>query len=480
MTNEEYSTEVKIAKKERKYAIFWYLTIVFIFFLSVSKAEAAPVFTISSAGVVTADSGQGFRFDSALFKTAVSGASVAEITNTPDVVGVNLVAAGGTTDGTYIWVFCTTYCYNGATATTYGYGSITLTRSGGVWTYVSDTGFGPAVTCLAGTSCFTTVTPSNGTTTATSSQSVGFTATIDTSDAHVDGKFRFTIRENAFGQLACAFCGLAPGNNNGGTVLDITLNNAIAGDYSYSTTTSFSRIGKYYLKVTWTIPRWNFLGVSFGSKEVVATSTEFNVVVGANTFENSYSELIDKVNEALASSTASVMDSCTPLSGNFNVGTCLIGLIVPPEAAIADSITILRSQAPWGYVFRFIDILGGNATTSTTTLPVIAYTFGTTSIFYQAGIEDISLDPFGTLLEADSIVNAKSDQTEQKTIWEIMNPIIYIIVYMALLFMIIRDLTGTNDYTTTEYGSETVTESKILENGERKTFTHGITKRRKL
>jgi len=69
-------------------------------------------------------------------------------------------------------------------------------------------------------------------------------------------------------------------------------------------------------------------------------------------------------------------------------------------------------------------------------------------------------------------------------IWDIMQPLVYIIVYLTLLFVIIRRLTGlswgSGDYTTTETASETVSTSAKLPDGARKSFTHSITKRRKL
>jgi len=145
----------------------------------------------------------------------------------------------------------------------------------------------------------------------------------------------------------------------------------------------------------------------------------------------------------LASTTASLANVCLPFTGGFNIGDCLTLLIYPGDEVVSQQFAILRNYPPWGYGFRLYDLFSGNATTSTTTMPVLSYTAGTSSMLY-VGNGTYTFDPFGTLLESGSIVNAVSDQVEPKTVWEILEPVIKLIVYLMLGFIILNDLLKLN------------------------------------
>lgn len=281
------------------------------------------------------------------------------------------------------------------------------------------------------TRIITTVPEHASTTATTTSKSVGFTANIASGDYVSDGYFNFYIRRDGISQ----FAGPAMAGENGNI---ITKNpDAVSGFNTFSTTTALSVIGKHTLHVEYRKPK-TFIGIPFGYEIITATTTSFTVGQ-LNPFEQFQEDTASDLSDLIASSTASVADSCTPLSGSFGVGACLYALIVPTGSQMSDNIIVLRAIPPWGYVFRTYDILAGNATTSTSTMPTISYTTGTTSFI---GATTFDFDPFGTLLDAGSIVNTPSDQEEQKTVWEIMEGVINLIVYLSLIFMIIRDLTG--------------------------------------
>jgi hypothetical protein len=230
--------------------------------------------------------------------------------------------------------------------------------------------------------------------------------------------------------------------------------------------------GVYNLQqnVTFTGPgRWDMLAeiqqisqpwYYFGLKSVYTTivSTSSYLVIGYKTPMDHVQEQVASSTAAinrltqqgigaiLASTTASLKSACNIISTGFSIGDCLTLIVWPGDSAISDDFEIVKELPPWGYVFRFIDIL--NATTSSTTLPTIAYTFASSSPL--AGI-DIHFDPFGSIAQAGTLINQMtSDRTDHQTVWQIMMPIVNIFVYLVLAFMIIHDLTGIHKHASSE------------------------------
>lgn len=201
----------------------------------------------------------------------------------------------------------------------------------------------------------------------------------------------------------------------------------------------FSREGKY----TWelSICRWEGIWIFRTCSDIlVASSTEFWVgSASSSPYYNAQVSLQDHLDQLFASTTYEIYDSCKIFTSG-NIVDCFLGLIYPGSDIIAEDFLLIKQVPPWGYAFRFYDILTGNATTSTSTLPSISYTFSTSSPLY-VGDGTLTFDPFDTLLDASSIVNATSDQVVQKSLWTIMSPIIALIVYLMLGFIIIKDLT---------------------------------------
>lgn len=215
------------------------------------------------------------------------------------------------------------------------------------------------------------------------------------------------------------------------------------GDNTISTTTlpiPFTEYGASRITYTVVKPAGCVFGYCFWSSTLMSTSTVFGF--GTTTLADLILAQSNGTWAGVLSSTGTttvdVISSCNPLSSSFTIVVCLSSLIVPSSEVLEADFKDFQKIPPWGYAFRFYDIL---KLSSTTTMPSISYTFGTTSPLL-ASIGTITFDPFGTLTQAGSIVNTKSDQFSQKTLWDIMEPIIYIIVYLMLFFMILHDLTG--------------------------------------
>lgn len=163
------------------------------------------------------------------------------------------------------------------------------------------------------------------------------------------------------------------------------------------------------------------------------------------------SKIINKgIGAALASSTIALADVCSPIATstnlfgltynvNFDPVGCGVMLVIPSERDIEYDLNTLKSLAPWGYVFRVYDIM--TATTSTTTLPVISYTFATSSPFYSVGA--ITFDINSYLAQSASLINEmKSDRAQPLTVWDILMPIVKTVVYLILFFKIVSDIMG--------------------------------------
>ncbi len=183
----------------------------------------------------------------------------------------------------------------------------------------------------------------------------------------------------------------------------------------------------------------NFLGPFIS----LATTTYFTV--GSTTHAGNLRQFVASTTDAFRFSTSTnaytiVNQSCNPISSGFDVALCIYSIVAPPQEILRTDIEDIKNQfatlAPWGYITRFVTIF---TDTATTTLPSIDYSFATTSPL--AGY-DIHLDPFATLASSTSIINAVSDQSQPKTIWAIINPVANIIVYLMLILMIVKDLTG--------------------------------------
>lgn len=173
------------------------------------------------------------------------------------------------------------------------------------------------------------------------------------------------------------------------------------------------------------------------------TSQFHQFIVGQGTFlGNFFQGAINEIDEGLASTTISFGDTCSPLSYNFSMSLCVLGLILPSTEALNTQITNMRNQAPIGWGFRLYDILNGTATSSaTTSLPTITYNFGSTSPFVDSGFTGIEFDPFGAMEDLNNIASTtKSDQTNQKNIRQIMETTVELIVYLSLGFLIMRKI----------------------------------------
>lgn len=306
---------------------------------------------------------------------------------------------------------------------------------------------------------FISLTPPNASTTATTTN-LGADVFANNNDFPQPGRLHISaIQDGAF---ACENSGAVidaiqncSGENSPASPFTIdfyaTADQLLAGEYDLSTTTTFTGGGKWNIEYDIQVGSrpWYFLGLVQTFSTIISTTTQITIgqlspidVVRAN-IASSTARVTNLTNGGigaiLGSTTASLAGACVPVSFSFNVGDCLTLLIYPGDQAIGDDFTIIKELPPWGYVFRFIDII--NSPISSSSLPVIDYTFATSSPMSVIG--DIQFDPFGSIAQSGALIDSMvSDRANPENVWQIFQPVIQIIVYLTLFGMILHDLTG--------------------------------------
>ncbi len=223
----------------------------------------------------------------------------------------------------------------------------------------------------------------------------------------------------------------------------------ISGEYNLSTSTTLPAGGNWTAK--YEIQKFfggYIFGLFSGYQTVVSTTTLFTVgapsaidIEIGNIASSSNAQTKGSaagIGNILASTTAQLSTVCDIISGSFSLGDCLTLAILPDKSALGDDLLTIERLPPWGYAFRFIDIL--NLPVASSSLPTISYNFSSTSP--MAAVGTITFDPFGLIASSSSFLNsAVSDTSGQaENVWQIMNPIVTIIVYLALFYEIMFEL----------------------------------------
>lgn len=220
--------------------------------------------------------------------------------------------------------------------------------------------------------------------------------------------------------------------------------------YSFlSTTTSITSTGTYLLKAeirsdVWfdTLLSWWNLNNFFDGDIVVASSSRF-IVDELTAWEQFLASSTASVSEFFSSTTLTydqMKNVCWSISG-FDFIECLNFLFGWQQAPMSELMDDMRegifTYVPFGYITRTYEIL---ATTSTTTLATISHTFDEDFPVPVLAGEEIAFDPWDYFFVEGSPVSDVLTTSEGKNVWDIFEPLIKIIVYMTLGFMIIKEL----------------------------------------
>jgi hypothetical protein len=221
-----------------------------------------------------------------------------------------------------------------------------------------------------------------------------------------------------------------------------------SGDFYISSTTVLAR-GNYRVEAS--LDTATKLGnVNLGAFTFLgATSKVQNhqFIVGSSTFignlsQNTFREVDSFFGTLPATSTSALAAQCNPLSAIFGIRECMAFLLIPDAGQLNDAMNNIRvgilQKMPFGYLTRIITLLGSNGTT---TLPVISYTFQSDS---PLSGDTITFDTGSYMNQAAALVaEAKSNIAgDQKTVWEIFQPLIDLIIYLVLVYAMIHDVSG--------------------------------------
>jgi len=186
------------------------------------------------------------------------------------------------------------------------------------------------------------------------------------------------------------------------------------GSFTYSTTTDLATSS---YRVTAVLDHRYLLGAiinPFGQEEVIHT---FAVNSEISAFARISQNVIDNVNNAFSSTTNDVINECSNLF--TSPVACLYALIIPDSQDISSNIsdfkTNVLTKVPFGYGLRVYEII--NATTSSSSLPALAYTFSSTTPVGLAG-HTIDFTPWDKLMGDTSILGSQhADFVETAVDW---------------------------------------------------------------
>jgi hypothetical protein len=178
-------------------------------------------------------------------------------------------------------------------------------------------------------------------------------------------------------------------------------------------------------------------------KIYLSTSTRFKVG-NLSPAQQAYWDMIEKRKDRQASTTAAYdLTSCGLFSDNFSMEACIYSLIIPSSDGMYEIMQDAQAgflmAAPWGYITHVIDMI--NASTSTSTLPLISYTFP--SSFPVFGDMNFHFDPYAMIAEASDLVNNEFvSNVDGSSVWDIFGYLVNLFFIIVLIFKMFEDISG--------------------------------------
>lgn len=226
-----------------------------------------------------------------------------------------------------------------------------------------------------------------------------------------------------------------------------------SGDFYFSTTTTIGE-GNYRLEATLTTSDALFSFLGYNINYPTSNSDESHqFVVGSSTFLGNISQFSFGQQQALvsgltATDTASLAGTCSPISTDistaflntsFSVPSCLSFLLIPDSGQLSlmtSQGNTLLQHFPWGYAYRFMQIL--TASSSTSTLPSLIITLPSG---YPLAGTSVNFTPWPYLLGPGSIL-ASATTTDGTTFMQSFEPKWEIGVWTVFGFAIFFELIG--------------------------------------
>lgn len=282
--------------------------------------------------------------------------------------------------------------------------------------------------------------------------SISYTGYLNSIDLNSGSRVRLKVYNNV--ERASNLVGPIFANmTNGNSAFNKEYTYDIPSDGTFSAPTqteNIQSIGQYFMEFTiekgtdawYNLFDWFHTTIYSTTTEfTVSTTTQYDLLI------HDTREELDNMGKAIATSTASYCNLAS-----FQWYGCLnavyMVLFVPSSADFKSYLTDLNddvyAHAPLGYIKRFQDLL---ATSTTKAMPVIDYTFSTSSRSALAPIlggERIYFDPFqyATGTTITSITSDGANGLPEKNLWQIVEPFYNTVLALILMIMIIHDLTN--------------------------------------
>jgi hypothetical protein len=229
-----------------------------------------------------------------------------------------------------------------------------------------------------------------------------------------------------------------------------TWNISVPGSFSLSTTTSVFQTGIYQAYVAIYRPKFSIFGITipFFSDTLADLTWDFTVATSSASItdgERAEAALLLSSTGFSSSASSTVDDTRCHASLDFSITDCLSLLFVPTGNDVLNDFNLFHDtflvKAPIGYVTRFVSIISGSVA-GVEPPPLIDYSFGSSSPAILQSItanDPIIFQPFDHLTELNSV---RSDQGDNKSVWDVFDPFVTLIVSFAVLSVIIGDLIG--------------------------------------
>lgn len=173
-------------------------------------------------------------------------------------------------------------------------------------------------------------------------------------------------------------------------------------------------------------------------------SQSHQFTVGSSTYlgnlaQTGFTDMQDFFAGASATSSLVTAGSCNPFT--WETLNCLSYLLVPSGADMSNTVLGLKdmvlTRVPWGYATRVYTIFN---TTATTALPTFEVNLHLGAGSLTPATNTLSFDPDDMLGGGMALVESIKDVTYGKTIREILYPIIQLIMALAVITYIVKDL----------------------------------------
>jgi len=225
---------------------------------------------------------------------------------------------------------------------------------------------------------------------------------------------------------------------------DFTLPITASGSFSVSTTSHVIHSGVYQAYAAIQKPKYSIFGIAIPFFTDTLASVTWQFTGGTSTA----SELADGAlllgsTGFTTSASSTVVDLSCHVGTDFSITDCINNLIFPDtnelQKIFDDFHDTFLVKAPIGYVTRFVTIMSGNVT-AVKPPPIINYSFGSSSpqiLRTLTASDPIYFQPFDHLTELNSV---RSDNGTNKTVWDVIDPVMKLLVSMAVLSVILGDL----------------------------------------